>query len=172
MNWEAVQAIAELAAATAVLLSLGYLAIQIRQNTVLVRAQLESDATAGWIEIDASKQSEGFAEVLAKAIEAPNDLTLGEMVELDGYLFTYIEQLVRHRRQLELGLTDRPLEDLIASSIYDFFGNRYAQAWWAVTSHKWSPSLVATIDRHLASVSPDQDREYYDGIRARLQHGG
>ena len=38
MNWEAIQAIAELAAAGAVLLSLGYIAIQVRQNTASVQA--------------------------------------------------------------------------------------------------------------------------------------
>jgi len=38
MNWEAIQAIAELSAAIGVLLSLGYVAIQIRQNTASVRA--------------------------------------------------------------------------------------------------------------------------------------
>jgi len=38
MNWEAVQAVAELSAAIGVLLSLAYVAIQIRQNTASVRA--------------------------------------------------------------------------------------------------------------------------------------
>ena len=38
MNWEAVQAVAELSAAVGVLLSLGYVAIQIKRNTASVRA--------------------------------------------------------------------------------------------------------------------------------------
>jgi hypothetical protein len=38
MNWDAIQAIAELAAAVGVLFSLGYLAIQVRQNTASVQA--------------------------------------------------------------------------------------------------------------------------------------
>ena len=38
MNWEAVQAIAELCAALAVLASLAYLAVQIRQNTASVQS--------------------------------------------------------------------------------------------------------------------------------------
>jgi len=38
MNWEATQAVAELAAAVGVLISLGYLAIQVRQNTASLQA--------------------------------------------------------------------------------------------------------------------------------------
>lgn len=41
MTWETAGVIAEIVAAIAVLVSLGYLAIQLKQNTELERAELE-----------------------------------------------------------------------------------------------------------------------------------
>ncbi len=90
------------------------------------------------------------------------------MVELDVYLFTYMDQLLRHRGRVVLGLEEGSLADLVENSIDDFFGNRYAQAWWAETKHKWG-GLRGAIDLHLERVSVDQDLEYYGRIRARLQ---
>ncbi len=57
-------------------------ALQIQQNTVLVRAELVSNASDAWINIDASKQSENFASVLAKSIVNPQELTTAESLEL------------------------------------------------------------------------------------------
>lgn len=58
-----------------VLAGLILVALQIQQNTVLVRAELVSNASDAWINIDASKQSENFASVLAKSIVNPQELT-------------------------------------------------------------------------------------------------
>jgi hypothetical protein len=160
----------QIAGNLAVLAGIALLAVEINQNSLLVRAQLESEMNAGWIDIDASKQSETFAETLATAIDAPEELTTTQMVELDGYLFTYMDQLARHLSRVALGLEEQPLADLVENSIDDFFGNRYAHAWWAETRHKWG-GLRAEIDLHLERVSVDQDLEYYGRIRARLQEG-
>jgi hypothetical protein len=47
MNWEAIGAIGEIGGALAVLLSLIYLAIQIRQNTRMMRSSAKQQLTAG-----------------------------------------------------------------------------------------------------------------------------
>jgi hypothetical protein len=159
----------ELAVNLSVVAGIVLLALEINQNSRIVRAQLESEAASGWIAIDASKQSERFSATLAHAIESPEELSLAEMVELDGYLFTYIDQLSRHRALLELGLVDQPVAAMIDGSIRDFMGNRYAQAWWAETKNKFSRELVGLVDERLSTVSPDQDLDYYLRIRGRLQ---
>ena len=69
-----------------VIFGLILVALQIQQNTVLVRAELVSNASDAWINIDASKQSENFASVLSKSIVNPQELTTTEILELDGNL--------------------------------------------------------------------------------------
>jgi hypothetical protein len=48
MNWEALGAIGEIVGAVAVILTLGYLALQIRQNTTSVRAASRLEIASGW----------------------------------------------------------------------------------------------------------------------------
>ncbi len=99
-------------------------AIQINQNSdqlsqthQLTRAELLSNQHDAWIEIDASKQSENFAKVLAKSIIKPDELTASEILELDGYLFTYLDQLMRDRELYIVGVFDTPPQSLIRGSL-------------------------------------------------------
>jgi hypothetical protein len=48
MNWEALGAIGEMVGAVAVVVTLGYLAVQIRQNTRSVRAASRLEIASGW----------------------------------------------------------------------------------------------------------------------------
>jgi len=48
MNWEAIGVIAEVVGAVAVVISLGYLAIQVRSNTRALKASSSFDSTHSW----------------------------------------------------------------------------------------------------------------------------
>jgi hypothetical protein len=151
-----------------VLAGLILVALQIQQNTVLVRAELLSNEYDAWISIDASKQSERFASVLAKSIVNPQELNAAEILELDGYLFTYIDQLVRDRELYELGVFDNPLESQISGSLSDYFGNQFARVWWEETKWKFDLEIVEIIDREMEKISVTQDIDYIERIKATL----
>ena len=153
-----------------VIFGLILVALQIQQNTVLVRAELYSNASDAWINIDASKQSENFASVLAKSIVNPEELTAAEILELDGYLFTYIDQLYRDRELYNLGVFDTPLESQVRGSLSDYFGNDFARAWWAETKWKFDFDIVEVIDKEMQSISISQDIDYIERITARLSN--
>jgi hypothetical protein len=157
----------------AVLAGIILIAVEINQNSKLVEAQLASDDAAAWVAIDASKQGENFADVLAKAIERPEDLTLAEMLEMDGYLFTYLDQLWRQEDLSTLGLSTE-LEPLVQASIDEFFGNEFAQAWWVESKFKFEgddSELFEIVDREIQNLSPTQDLEYFGRIKSRIIEG-
>ena len=151
-----------------VLAGLILVAVQIQQNTVLVRAELLSNEWDAWISIDASKQSERFASVLAKSIVNPQELNAAEILELDGYLFSYIDQLIRDRELYDLGVFDTPLETQISGSLSDYFGNQFARVWWEETKWKFSLDIVEIIDREMEKISVTQDIDYIERIKATL----
>ena len=151
-----------------VLAGLILVALQIQQNTVLVRAELRSNAADAWINIDASKQSESFASVLAKSIVEPQELTAAEILELDGYLFTYMDQLDRDQDLYDLGVFDNPPKSLVRGSLHDYFGNEFARAWWAETKWKFDADIAEIIDKEMESISVSQDTDYIGRIKARL----
>lgn len=144
--------------------------LQMKQSTALVRAELRSNADDAWINIDASKQSETFSQVLAKSIVEPQNLTTAEILELDGYLFTYMDQLVRDRALYRLGISDEPPEILVRGSLQDYFGNKFARAWWAETKWKFDPELAEIIEVEMKNVSITQDIDYIERIKARLSN--
>ena len=151
-----------------VLAGLLLVAFQIKQNTDLMHAQLNSDAWNEWISIDASKQDGEFAKTLAKSIESPGDLTLSEFLEMDGYLFTYVDQLSRDRELYELGVFNAPLEVLVAESAHDYFGNQFSRVWWEETKWKFRPDVVQALDKHIPAIPLNQDIEYYRRIMQKL----
>jgi len=151
-----------------VLAGLLLVAYQIKQNTDLVHAQLNSDAWNEWIAIDASKQGGDFATTLAKSIESPESLTMAEVLELDGYLFTYVDQLSRDRELYELGVFDAPLHILVAESAHDYFGNKFARVWWEETKWKFRSDVVAAIDKEIPSILINQDIEYFRRIKQKV----
>jgi hypothetical protein len=164
------KAIRETLGVLAVVGGMVMVAVELYQNSKLVEAQLASDEYAAWVEIDASKQGESFAEVLAKAIERPEDLTLAEMVELDGYLYTYLDLPWRRKALHSLGIGEAVPEE-VAGTIDDYFGNRFARAWWEETKFKYREEMIEIIEREMQNVSPDQHLEFFGRIGSRLSQG-
>ena len=76
MNWDAIGSIGEIVGALGVILTLGYLAIQIRQNTESVQAASElglSNRSAEWMSMMALNPE--LTTIHDKAAEDPNSLT-------------------------------------------------------------------------------------------------
>ena len=90
MNWEAIGAIGEIVGAVAVVLTVGYLAVQIRQNTRSVRAATHHSSMRGASEIqNMFAQSEDLAHppravfdisLPARTSPRPNDSSPGRAV--------------------------------------------------------------------------------------------
>ncbi len=151
----------------AVLAGIILIAVEIRQASRLVEAQLASDEAALWVEIDNSRQGENLADALAKAIEHPEDLTLAEMLEVDGYLYTFVGQLWRRGQLYELGIGDS-METVVGSWVPEYFGNEFARAWWAESKFKFGDAFVEIVERGIQDISATQDLEFFGRIKSRL----
>ena len=104
-------------------------ATQINPSTKITRVQLETSVQLSWRAVDATRQSEEFAKVLAKSIERPQDLTLAEFFELDAYYLGVLDQLELVANHKEAGYRDGTLEDIFANNAQIYFGNAFAKAW-------------------------------------------
>ena len=79
MNWEALGAIGEIVGAVAVVLTLGYLAVQIRQNTRSVRASTHHSVGRSAREAEiVFAESETVAHIFHTGAREPNRLTVDE----------------------------------------------------------------------------------------------
>jgi len=93
MNWEALGAVGEIAGATAVLITLIYLAVQIRQNTATVATATYESVMTGFNDINVVVASHpALASLLDRGCQNPNTLNAEEMVQFNFLLRCYANQ--------------------------------------------------------------------------------
>ena len=151
-------------------------AIQINQNSdqldqshQLVRAQLLSNFSDAWITLDSSAQSENFAKVLSRSHTQPKELTLEEMIELDGYLVSVFVHIDRGFWLNERGIFQEGIEPIATDIARTYLGDGFAQSWWVENRHLYDSKITAIVDQELQNVSVDERQEYFDRIQARLE---
>lgn len=158
MNWAAVQAVAEAIGAVAVVASLIYLAIQVRQNTRAVRAstydgmvQASGDFLRPLIE-DA-----GLALTFERlAVDWADDRVGSEDRTRAMYLLT---QLFRTWENVYYQWRQGMLEDWLwrawQTVILSYFSQPGIQEWWRLRHMAFSEPFQAFLER---SSAPEQDR--------------
>jgi hypothetical protein len=86
MNWEAIGAVGEIIGAMAVVLSLIYLAIQVRQNSTMARAESRLRLVATWREFTDSLES-GDVYAFGRGLQHYPELPPAEIVKFRGHLY-------------------------------------------------------------------------------------
>lgn len=152
----------------AVLAGLVVVAYEVRQNSVLARGELVATYIGYWQEIDRSKLDLGFAQVLSKAIDHPDKLTSAEIIQLDGYYYSLIDQLNIDRYLYEFGIFKEPHELAARDVAKTMFTNRFAQSWWLERRERFDPTTVGFIDDELGKVGKNTEQRFFDAIRSRL----
>ena len=125
----------ELVGFAAIALSLIFVGLQLRQDHLLARSELGAGTMEAIVELNAMGNDTEFAATLAKMINDPNNLTDGEMIQIDRYLHSAKALIVRECYLVAINVFDEC--DTTARVILGRdFGSRYAQAWWKLD---WSP---------------------------------
>ena len=93
MNWDAIGAVGELLGAAAVLFTLIYLAVQIKQNTSAVATATYESTMTGFNDINVVVAGNpALASLLDRGCQNPDSLTAGEVVQFNFLLRCYSNQ--------------------------------------------------------------------------------
>jgi hypothetical protein len=96
MNWDAVGAIAEVVGAAGVLITLVYLAVQIRHNSASVDSSTEDGVTSGFNDINNVIAADAdLSRIFTAGLENPDALTDEEAVRFSFLFSSYINQYNR-----------------------------------------------------------------------------
>lgn len=152
----------------AVVIGLVVVAVELRQASIVANGELTTQFVTNWQEFDRSRQDPAFAAVYAKSIEQQGDLTLTEMVQLDGYYWAAVNQLELARMLVEPELFFSTYEDIVRENVRLLFLTPYSHAWWRANRHQYHPDMVAIVDDELGKVSPDGVKEIFETIRVEL----
>ena len=159
MNWEAISAVAESLGTLAVIASLIYVAIQIRQNTRGTRIETFESAGRGVQEHHRTLIADpDLLRVFIAGHASYSDLDLKERIQFHGYMLNWLLEYQLFKQSFDEGIQSRgsfadkslgEFEKLVISLLRTPGG----QAWWAGETYL-NTSNRAEIDR-LMSENPD-----------------
>ncbi len=145
--------------------------VQMKQNTDLLKTQLLYEESRRIIEQESQYIGDNAAEVWAKSLTAPQDLSLAELRIMEALLWSYAEQLRSTRQLAELGLLndDEWRLRVRAESLF-MLGNPYGRAWWKSYSDdniSLPSDLVDAVNERLRSNPENITLDY---IETALEH--
>lgn len=122
MNWEAISAIGQLVGALAVLITLIYLAVQLRQNTAAVATSTYESTMTGFNDINVVVASHpALASLLDRGCQGKGNLSQEETVQFNFLLRCYANQWWKLYKLYKRG--NLPLEEwkIFAQEASQFF---------------------------------------------------
>ncbi len=160
MNWEAVVAIVELIGLLAVVISLIYLAIQVRQNSELIeqntfvaRSSMVHETSvfyARFFELIA--ENSDLAQIYRKGL-AGESLDPDDATRFESLLEVYFTSLEDHDHQYKSGLyfdedDDTDLVVYMAPAFREMLSSQYGREWWErVGKYRSTPSFYQKIQK-------------------------
>ena len=131
MTWETAGVIAEIVGAMAVIISLWYLAIQLKQNTDLERAKLEVQFGVTWAELhDSMIQNPNLARAYDLAAENWNEMSEEDARAYLWFVAKSFHILEGMFRQRQRGLLTRAVWEPYQRYIIGVLQIEAVSAWW------------------------------------------
>ena len=147
MNWEAVSAIAEWLGVVLIVVSLGYVAIQIRQNTKTVRAATELDTGRQWSEFHARiAHSQDMADIWDKGLTNVEDLSVPEKRKFIWLVAEYLFLVESLYRQRQMGFLGHDSWSQHQSAVTGLLLHPVIESWWESGVSPYSPEFKAAIN--------------------------
>ena len=109
MNWDAISAIGEIVGATAVVVSLIYLAFQIRAQNLEARVAAIHEISVGFREVLTTMSTGDMAELFSSANEDYDSLTNAELIKLISGLYPILRVWEEAYIQFEKGRLEERL---------------------------------------------------------------
>jgi hypothetical protein len=142
----------QLVASVGVILGLGLVAYELRQQHNLARAEMGSDMFSAFQSWNQSAQSESILRVTVKAADRPDELTSEEHLLLDMYywntviVFPIREAYMQRRGVFGNEMTEDDLANMaqIAGSI--ILATPYGEAWYEVNRSEMYPHIRSVLD--------------------------
>ena len=158
MNWEAIAATAEVLGALGVIASLAYLAVQIRQNTLQIRQNIEASQTSSyhqaqeqtWQIAIAMAQDGELTRIVATVAEAGLDaLTPEERVRFDVGFSSFCFGIESLFKLYEKGLVDPENWENTVQNNFHWFSNPHILSYLRSRPGPISRRFLAFVEKRL-----------------------
>ena len=164
MNWDAIGAIGEILGASGVIISLVYLASQIRTQNRESRVAAVNEWTNQWNEFLGSfAEHPNLAEVWIRGIRDFSALNPTEVVQFSSHLGRIFRVGENIYDQYNQGLFDPKTWRGVERTLADVARFPGTKSWWPTRSQWYSDEFVALVQPWFDSTEPQ--RLYFDRLR-------
>ena len=171
MNILELGAIGELVGGVAVIASLIYVGLQVRQNTRVMRGQAMAGLLVGQSSAETAIMGHDTAATFVKACESPADLTGEEIAKLWAYL-NVVTMAGQHVHEMHsFGLATAEDRSAAIASIANWLSFPFGEVWWREfsTSGVLPPDFAEEIEAGLTANPRSLQRQFEgmkEGVRA------
>ncbi|HEY5641727.1 MAG TPA: hypothetical protein VIS31_02535 [Woeseiaceae bacterium] len=167
----------QVSANVGIVLGLVLVGVQLKQNSDLVKIQLLYEESRRTVDLELQVVGERGAEVWARSIEDPENLTLDEVRIMEALIWSFIETQRGTYRLAQLGLIDdEDWKIRVTDEVSFWFGNSYGAAWWrnysagntGTGNAAMPPALTDAINARMQSLGRST-HQYITGPREFLK---
>lgn len=150
------------------ILGLILVAYEVRHANRLAISQATSTSWVSWRENAESSLASGIAKTVAKSVEAPEELTLEDKMNLDFYYHAYIAAAANDVESVIAYDANRAIVDGILAEVSkdapNVFGTAFGRAWITVNRASLPTGIAEAIERGLDGLPSAATREYFQEI--------
>ena len=162
MNWEMISAVGQMLGAVGVIISIVYLAAQIRNQNKESRRSAMNVLTTHWSDLNKSLVDDpDFAALWLRALQSFDQLDGASKLRFGAH----VGRFLRFADSLYLGVLDGTLDKRLwrgyERTLADTVAYPGFQTWWATRKHWHTDEFCALIDRHIQTAKP----KIYEGYK-------
>lgn len=166
MDWSGIETWLGIVANLGVIAGLILVAVQIRQNTEITKAQVANEWYMADMDLELAMMGENPAASWVKAVYTPDALEPEDAAVLDRYFNFGLVQVQRLQRMHELGMADARWAER-ASYLRWHLGNEAGRRWWNHFRDSFPADFGTMVDEILAEGEPEPNRGILDDLMGR-----
>lgn len=169
MNWDAIGAIAEISGAIGVIISLLYLAAQIRKSSLSDNARTFESVTNNWHQATANLLDPKNRVTFLKALDGYDSLSDEERLQFHVLAAQFPDRFDTMLHFEALGITKtKHLSGMYGALIRDFMSHPGFKSFYRAEHHYFSPTMKAWVARNCPGI----DGLGESGYLAEISRGG
>ena len=153
MEWGA---IGELVGGVAIIGSLIYVGLQVKQGTQASRAATSQAFSAQYSDVLLRLTAPDFRDVFLRGLRDLKNLKGSDVVSFNSWMHAVMRILESFYYQKKDGTFVAEIFDSWVIQIDDLFGEQGVREFWALRKHQYSAEFVSYFDEQLATVTPTQ----------------
>ena len=168
MNWEAIGVLAEVIGAAAVVISVVYLAVQIRHQTEQSRLAATREVAAQWNDIlNHAIEDDTFIDVYLRGVQDYESLPNTERLRV-AFIFQRMMRLLEQQYlHIEKGQIEPVIFESMNRALYEWLTFPGTQKWWELSKELFEEGLRTKVDKLITEA---KDKGYDSSFKRESEN--